>query len=142
MAPIPDTTKIRQERLEELLNEGVTDHEELARIFGCHPHSIGRAMLRFGLATRRPSVTTVEQREWACRAIEEGVFLSWIAETIDLRDRGFAKVTWARQAMAKRDADASIEWSRVWKEIRQDPDLLKLHYEFMPHGSSLGAIAA
>lgn len=124
--------RIIRERVEELLGEGLT-RKEVAFALGVRPDSLTRQMRRWGMIESRHVGLPLEQRDQVRRLVEDGVPVTWIAETF-----GIARIepdtVWLAEAFERRAAAGhdTNDWRHIWPPIYNDPKLRELHQEFAP----------
>lgn len=121
----------RQAAYRALVSEGCGVAEIAARM-GVTERS-ARNYLNLHHLRRRAELITAAEWAWAVRAIEEGVPLRWVADTLEVSAREVGR-RWRREAL--RPPPSASQFSAVWSQIRHHPRLRELHDEFAPKGRS------
>lgn len=120
----PDLAE-RQQRIAELDAEGVSVNE-IAETLGINPRSVYRHLYRLrGRPARATRYLSQDDLELLFRLRDEGAPTTWVAETLGIS----VHTVKAYRALS---TSAHKDWMAVWQQIRRNPTLLALHYEFAP----------
>lgn len=107
-----------------------TERDEIAAAFNVCEETVRRWATRLGLRESTPIRRLVLNRRELHDALD-GIPATWNAEGSEFKVLSYRK----RMARLPNHEHNTLEWKRVWHEIRKNPELLELHRELAPKGT-------